>query len=89
MKAAYDRGGVMNDREKQVLEIVARVSKRDVASIKPEQQLVADLGIDSPKALQLMCDLEEELKIEMPDDAVGKIVTVSDILKVIPADSHA
>ena len=79
----------MNDREKQVLEIVARVAKRDVATVKPEQQLVADLGIDSPKALQLMCDLEEQLKIEMPEDAVGKIVTVADILKVIPVDSHA
>jgi acyl carrier protein len=80
---------MMNDREKQVLEIVARVAKRDVATLKPEQQLVADLGIDSPKALQLMCDLEEDLKIEMPEDAVGKIVTVADILKVIPVDSHA
>jgi acyl carrier protein len=79
----------MNDKEKQVLEIVARVAKRDVATVKPEQQLVADLGIDSPKALQLMCDLEEDLKIEMPEDAVGKIVTVADILKVIPVDSHA
>ena len=79
----------MNEREQQVLGIVARVAKRDLASIKPEQELVADLGIDSPKALQLMCDVEEELKIEMPEDAIGKIVTVADILKVIQETSHA
>ena len=79
----------MNDKEKKVLEIVARVAKRDLASLKPELQLVADLGIDSPKALQLMCDLEEELKIEVPEDAIGKIVTVADVLNLSEVASHA
>ena len=79
----------MNERDQKVFQIVARVAKRDLASIKPEQQLVADLGIDSPKALQLMCDLEEQLKIEMPEDAIGKIVTVADILTVMQETSHA
>jgi len=79
----------MNEREQQVFQIVARVAKREPAGITPEQQLVADLGIDSPKALQLMCDLEEELKIEMPEDAIGQIVTVADILKVIQETAHA
>jgi len=79
----------MSEKEKKVLEIVARVAKRDVSSLKPEQQLVADLGIDSPKALQLMCDVEEELKIEMPEDAIGKIVTVGDIVNLIEVTSHA
>lgn len=79
----------MNERERKVIEIVARVSKRDAASIKPEQQLVADLGIDSPKALQLMCDVEEELKIEVPEDAIGKIATVADVLNLLEVTSHA
>jgi len=79
----------MNEREKKILEIVARVAKRDLSSIQPEQQLVADLGIDSPKALQLMCDLEDELKIEMPEDAIGRIVTVADVVSLIEVTSHA
>ncbi|MGD0090758.1 MAG: acyl carrier protein [Planctomycetota bacterium] len=79
----------MNENEKKVLAIVARVAKRDPASLKPELQLVADLGIDSPKALQLMCDLEEELKIEVPEDAIGKIVTVADVLNLSEVASHA
>ena len=78
----------MTEKETKVLEIIARVSKRDAAALKPEQQLVADLGIDSPKALQLMCDLEEELKIEMPEDAVGRIATVGDVLALIGATTH-
>ncbi|HEY3324412.1 MAG TPA: acyl carrier protein [Planctomycetota bacterium] len=72
----------MNEREQKVLAILAKVSKRDVSTIKPEQQLVADLGIDSPRALELMCDMEDELKIEIPEDAVGRIETVGDVLTV-------
>ena len=79
----------MNEKEKQVLEIIARVAKRDAAGIKPEQQLVADLGIDSPKALQLMCDIEEQLQVEVPEDAIGKITTVADVLALIQVTSHA
>jgi acyl carrier protein len=73
----------MNERDTQVLAIVARVAKCDAASLKPEQKLVADLKIDSPKALELMCDLEEELKIEVPEDAVARIETVGDILALV------
>ena len=75
----------MDTREQQVLAIIARVSKRDAASLKPEQHLVADLAIDSPKALELMCDLEEQLKIEMPEDAVARVETVGDILALVRA----
>ena len=77
----------MDTREQQVLKIIARVSKRDVASLKSEQHLVADLSIDSPKALELMCDVEEQLKLEMPEDAVARIETVGDILALVRADA--
>ena len=79
----------MNDKEQKVLEIIAKVSKRDVGSIRPEHQLVADLGIDSSKAMHLMCDVEEELKIEVPEDAIGRISTVADVLALIQVTSNA
>jgi acyl carrier protein len=75
----------MNETEQKVLAIVARVSKKDAGGLKPEHHLTADLGIDSPRALELLCDLEEEFKIEVPEDAVSKIETVGDILKLIHA----
>ena len=78
----------MNEKEQKVLAIIAKVSKRDAATIKPESQLVADLGIDSSKAMHLMCDVEEELKIEVPEDAIGKISTVADVLALIQVTSN-
>ena len=72
----------MTDAEARALEIVARIAKKEVSALRPEQHLVADLGIDSPRALELLCDLEEELKVEVPEDAVTKIETVQDILSM-------
>ena len=70
----------MTTTQQAALEILARIAKKDVAALKPEQALVADLGIDSPKALELMCDLEEKLGIEMSEDALARITTVGDVL---------
>ena len=68
------------EHEDKVLTILAAVSGVDRAAIHPEQDLVADLGIDSPKALRLLADLEDELNIEISDEAAALLVTVGDVL---------
>ncbi|HLX61604.1 MAG TPA: acyl carrier protein [Planctomycetota bacterium] len=72
----------MNATQQAALEIVARIAKRNSAELKPEHGLVADLNIDSPKALELMCDLEEKLGVEMDEDALSNIATVGDVLEL-------
>ncbi len=68
------------DTKKKALEIVAAISGKDVADLEPGLDLVADLGIDSPKALQLLLDLEEALGIEISDEDAAKMDTVGDVL---------
>ncbi len=70
--------------QENVLKIIAKVAKVDVATLKPELNLVADLKLDSPKALQLLCDLEEELKIDISEDTAAEMNTVGDVLALIP-----
>lgn len=71
------------DREQIVLEVIGKVSGRQPAMVKPEHELVADLGIDSPKGLQLLADLEDRLKIEISDTAAAKMNTVADVLALV------
>lgn len=73
----------LNDMESQALDILARIAQLPVNELVPEQDLVADLGIDSPKALALLCDIEDECGIEIPDDAVGRMNTVGDLLAML------
>ncbi len=73
----------MNDMEKKALDILARIARTDASKLSPEQHLVADLAIDSPKALELLCDIEDECCIEVPDDAVNRLETVGDIVAMV------
>lgn len=65
------------------LDVLSEISGTDKAELKPEMNLVADLGIDSPKALQLLVELEDRLEIEISDDAAAAMETVGDVLGFI------
>jgi acyl carrier protein len=70
-------------REDTALDVLATVSGAPRASITSEMDLVADLGIDSPKALRLLVELEEALDIEVSDEDAAKMSTVGDVLSYL------
>ena len=65
------------------LAVIARVSKVEVDALTPDLDLVADLGFDSAKALELLVELEEALAIEVSDEQAARLNTVGDILVVV------
>lgn len=71
------------DRRRTALEVVAEVGGVEVSSLAPETELVAHLGIDSPKALHLLVELEDRLGVEIDDDDVVNLKTVGDVLEAI------
>ena len=62
------------------LGVLAKISGTAQDEIKPEMGLAGDLGIDSPKALELLMELEEKLEIEIGDEDAAKMETVGDVL---------
>lgn len=70
-----------------VLEVLALVSGVPRHTLRPDQDLVADLGLDSPKAVRLLVELEERFDTEIDDDAASGLSTVGDLLRL--ADEHA
>ena len=68
------------DKTDRALDVVARISGRSRDELTGEMELVADLGIDSPKALRLLADLEDELNIEISDEDAARMDTVEDVL---------
>jgi len=71
------------DAKQIALAVLAEVSERDVADLSPDQDLVADLEIDSPRALQLIVLLEERFGIEIPDEDAAGLEKVSDVLAYV------
>ncbi len=72
----------MDDKNDKVLAVISQLANVEKDTLKPETELVANLGIDSPKALQLLVDLEETLDIEITDEEAAKLETVGDILEL-------
>ena len=68
------------DVKQKALDIVARISGTKAADLEPGMDLVGDLGIDSPHALQLLMELEEALGVEISDEEAAKMDSVGDIL---------
>lgn len=73
------------DKRQKALEVMAKVAGLVSGELEPGMDLVADLGIDSPKALQLLVDLEDHLDIEISDEEAARMETVGDVLDYVAA----
>ena len=62
------------------LAVLARVAGKPQDEISADMKLVGDLGIDSPKALELLLELEEALGTEISDEDASAMETVRDVI---------
>ena len=72
----------MDERE-VALDVLAEVSGLPRGEILPDKDLVADLGIDSPRALRLLIELEDRFSLEIPDEDAAQMSTVEDVLSYL------
>jgi len=72
-------------RKDAVLDLLALVTGLDALALRPEMDLVADLGIDSPKALRLLVEIEERFALDIPDEDAARMSTVGHLLDYVEA----
>ncbi len=63
--------------------IASEMSGVEEDRITMESRFVEDLGADSLDVVQIVMAIEEQFKIEIPDDAAEKIHTVGEAVKAI------
>jgi len=69
--------------KKQILGILLDHSK--IENVTPESNLVTDFGLSSFEIAELVCAIEDELDIEIPEKDLMKIKTVGDIYNYVDA----
>ena len=69
--------------QERVIEIVASQLGANKDQITPETSFINDLVADSLDTVELVMELEEEFKINIPDDAAEKIQTVGQAVEFI------
>ena len=68
--------------EKELREIIARITEIDPATIKLESKFVEDLGMDSMMALEILAAMEKKYKIQVPEEKLGKLTNLKETVKL-------
>lgn len=69
--------------EQHVLAFIAKKVNVDLATLKKEQYFRGDLGLSSLRSMQLVCDVEDEFKIEINELDIVKLQTVGQLIDYI------
>ena len=67
----------------KIKEIMVDTLACDENKITPEASIADDLSNDSLDAVELVMALEEEFGIKIPDEELGKLKTVQDIVNTV------
>lgn len=70
----------MNDVAQECIALIAKQKGIPAEGITLESALVEDLGLDSLDRVSIAFDLEEKYEIEIPEDRLGQIRTVRDMV---------
>jgi acyl carrier protein len=66
----------MSDVEKRVKDVVQKTLKVDAARVTDDARFVEDLGAESIQSIELIAAFEEELDIDMDEEAATAVKTV-------------
>jgi len=67
----------------KVVDLVAEQLGVDKKTIRPESNIIEDLGADSLDVIEMLMTLEDEFGITIPDDKINQIKTVGQIVELI------
>ena len=76
----------MSNVEERVMKIIVEQLGVKEEEVTSEASFVDDLGADSLDTVELVMALEEEFKVEIPDEDAEKITTVQQAINYI--DKH-
>lgn len=65
--------------EDKLANIISEQLGVDRSKVTPEASFTTDLGADSLDSVELIMAIEDEFEIEIPDEDVEKLKTVSDL----------
>ncbi len=73
----------------KVREIIAKQLGVKLEEVTPQATFVDDLGADSLDTVEIVMALEEEFKLEIPDEDAEKMTNVGEAIKYIEEKSGA
>lgn len=69
--------------EEKIVALICEKLNKKKEDIKPSSRLVEDLGADSLDFVELIMAFEDEFGLTLPDEDLGKLKTIEDIVNYI------
>ena len=69
--------------EREVKQILSRLTGLDVGEISDGADVINDLGIDSLKIIEIATEIERTYKVAVKDSELGKLRTVKDAVNFL------
>lgn len=73
----------LSDLDKEIITFISKKLNFPLEKITINSSFSSDLGISSYQALELICDFEEQFECDIPDEEIGKLQKVSDLIDFI------
>lgn len=67
----------------RIINVLKNYSEYPAEEMTKDSLLAVDLGLDSICVLDLVCEMEKEFSIQIPDRLIAGLNTIEDIQKVI------
>ena len=66
--------------EEEIRDLVADIVEVEPEEVTVEADFVEELGMDSMQALEIMAAIEKKLKIQIPEENLGKIMNMKSLM---------
>lgn len=76
----------MESLKAEIMAIVSEVAEVPADRLG-EHTSLAELGVDSLDALRIVAAIEKKYKVEVAEEQIGAVVTISDIVSLVAASA--
>ena len=74
----------LNGLDTQLEDIIRKfMPSHATRQLTPESLLVDELGIDSPRMIDIVLDVEDRFSITIEDSSIDKIQTLGDLIEMV------
>ncbi len=67
--------------EEEIKQLVSEITEVPIEKLKPDADLINDLGIDSLKAIEIVAMIEKKYRIIVPENDIPKMKNLNKIIE--------
>jgi acyl carrier protein len=72
----------MAEIDREIMELVAKVIKRDVSQIDPNVNIFKEYHVDSLLGVEILASLDKKYGLNVPEEKIRQVKTLNDLVQL-------